>query len=106
MSARAPSFPPSLYFTSASGDFLFLGGLCLLLFALGELSFPGIHPRLLSLCLVLGVWPHFSATLHQLYFEPDLRRHFPFQVFVAPLLLLVVVSSVALGGAKLASYFI
>jgi len=102
--------PRSRYFVSAPVDFLFVGGLSILVFAAMALFYTAERtPEVIRLAMLLMWvvnWPHFSMSTYRLYESREHVRQYPFTAYVIPF---VVLGALVLSYAEpemVAPYFV
>ncbi|MCB9254256.1 MAG: hypothetical protein H6617_06200 [Bdellovibrionaceae bacterium] len=100
----------SLYFVNAPIDFLFIGGLSLLSFAIFNLSGDAIsYDSVIAGSLFLlwiGNWPHFAASNYRLYSSRENIRQYPLTAIVVPFVILAGVLGAFLSPQNFAPFWI
>jgi hypothetical protein len=110
MTKQAAQFETDPYFVGPVTDFLFIGGLSLLLFPLLYLF---VDDAYLS-TLLIGAFvvqfvinfPHFSATIFRLYHSRENRMSFPVTAFVIPVIVLAMTLAALFSLKLFAAVFI
>lgn len=107
---QTKSIKPELYFVGPKTDFLFIGGLSLLLFpVLWWVQHSDYFSSFLISLFYLGViinFPHFSATVFRLYRSKENMMAFPVTSFVIPIVVLALTLAAFFLPQLFASVFI
>lgn len=97
-----------LYFVNAWVDFLLIGGISLLAYAVVSLH-PEGNPSIWNAGMVLmwvTSWPHFAATSYRLYSTRDNVREYPLTALFVPFLILAGVVGSFASASGIAPHFV
>ena len=111
--AGAPARPQPLYFINGPADFLLVGGLSILAFAVLYFTGGEAHQGRSGAIITLGQqllwvcnWPHFAATSYRLYHSRDNIRQYPLTALGIPWLILAVMIGSVVYPDTIAPYFV